>query len=97
MKPRKPSEEEKNIGYSISSFYSNKFLDAEKEIEKLKIRDILLSEDGVHIHLLRPGLLIGRRGQNLHELSSYIGKQIYVHEGFDWDSLLNPECYFDFE
>lgn len=96
MQPRKPTEKEKQIGYAISNFYSKKFLDGGSEIEKLKIRDIIVDENGVHIYLVRPGLLIGRRGQNLKELEEHLDKKVSVYESYDWDFHLNPEPYLDF-
>lgn len=102
MKANKPTPEQENIGYQILSFYSKKnqgdHQATNKELNRLNIRDILVKENVVEIHLGSPGLLIGRKGENIDNLKAHLGKEIKMVETFVWSDILvsyDPtECYY---
>lgn len=77
-----------DVAAEIGMFYleKNKF-DYEKtryEINRLYITNICTVTDSkeplVSIETKRPGLLIGKRGQNITALEEYIGMKIYIME-----------------
>ena len=96
MIANKPSQELQDIGYEIGHFYlkkcGNNYQAAQKEVESLKITNIeKVNDDTINITLARPGLLIGRKGQNIEALVDHLKKKINITEGFHWDSVLVPE------
>lgn len=99
MIANKPSEEEQDIGRLISNYYWRKndkdYHATAREIENLRINKIVkTSEKRIRIELARPGLLIGRRGQNLIALEKEIGFEIDIVESFNWNDILVP-CEYD--
>ena len=85
-----------DVAVEIGMFYleKNKF-DYEKtrdEINRLHITNICTVTDSkeplVSIETKRPGLLIGKRGQNITALEEYIGMKIYIMEA--------PACETDY-
>ena len=92
MKANNPTREQENIGYQILSFYSKKnqgdHSATNKELNRLNIRDILVKENVVEIHLGAPGLLVGRRGENIDNLKAFLGKEIKIVETFCWNDIL---------
>lgn len=64
------SKEVLDIANQISTFYLEKsdwdYEKCNEEIEKLKIQNIVIGEDVIEIHLCRPGLLIGKHGENIN-------------------------------
>lgn len=85
------NEKTRQIAEQIGEFF---LLENNKDYEKtanfltrLNISriDVLCSE--VMIHLSRPGLLIGRRGENVEKLEKFLDKKIRIIE--DEDCLLN--------
>ena len=59
------------------------------DIELLKITEVLsVGSDIAVIKTGRPSMLIGKRGDNIDQLSAYLGKRIYIYE--------NPECIEDY-
>lgn len=96
-----PPQEAQEVGYSISNFYLKKhnfvYPDAQREVEKLKITSIEVNDEGdVMIYLGRPGLLIGRRGENINDLSAFLNRKINVVESFHWDEIVVPFDYSDY-
>lgn len=95
---KRPTNEEEEIGYKINSFYCKKHKGdvkaAAKEVKSLKIKEIEIKDGMLTISLACPGLLIGREGQNINELSKVLGIPLTVAEGFDWDNIIVP-CEYD--
>lgn len=89
----KPSKEQEEIGYKISSFYLQKhngdYTTAREEVEKVRINNIEVRDNKVFIFTSRPGLLIGRKGENIDKLISILGP-IKIVESFDWNDILVP-------
>jgi predicted RNA-binding protein Jag len=90
----KPSPEAQETAYKISDFYLTKhrgnYTDAIDDIDKLRISNIEVIDGVVSIHTPRPGLLIGRKGENINALSAFLGVQIKICESYDWESILFP-------
>ena len=97
----KPSQQAEEIGYAISSFYLNKnnqsYSAAQKDVENLKITNITIENDVVTISIARPGLLIGRKGENIDALEKHLDKKIKIVESFHWDQILVPYDYSEYQ
>ena len=62
-----------------------------KDIESLRIRDlVLVNPKKLKIFTARPGLILGRRGQNLDALQKHLNLEIEVEECDDWLVWLIP-------
>lgn len=96
----KPEKNAELVGYEIGNFYLQKFngdySKAGEEVRKLQVTDIKVLEDEVEISLGRPGLLIGKGGENIDKLSAHLKKKIKVVETFHWDVILTPYDPVDF-
>ena len=84
------------IGYSIGFFYAQKhnmdFVKAAAEVSKLGLYNITMRGDVVVLHTTRPGLWIGRKGENIDALSKHLGKKIDIKEiKFSWQDIITPE------
>lgn len=77
------SETVKDMASRIGEFYLQKhskdYDKACEELERLQITDIDVG-DAVTIKLCRPGMLIGKRGQNVTELEAFLGKKVVIRE-----------------
>lgn len=97
---KKPEKNAELVRYEIANFYAQKFngdyAKAGEEARKLQITDIKVSGNEVEISLARPGLLIGRKGENIDKLSAHLKKKIKVVESFHWDVILTPYDPMDF-
>jgi len=99
MKHNKPSAKLEQIGYDIASFYLNKnkndYVAAEKEVISLNITDIQIDpyNSKLRIFTARPGLLVGRKGENLDNLSKHLKREIEIVEAFHWNEVLVPFDY----
>lgn len=98
----KPDKQSSEAASKISKFYRIKngnneskecYKAAREEISKLKIVDIKATEGEVSIHLARPGLLIGKKGENIGALQQYLGTRINIVESFHWDEILMEYPY----
>lgn len=78
------SEEEKKIAREIGYFIyeKNKFsiCEAIKELKYYGIKEIKLKGDKLTIRLSRPGLLIGKKGENIEALKNKLKVIIIVEE-----------------
>jgi hypothetical protein len=81
----------KEVASLIGEFYLRKndgdYDETADEIDALRIKEIVLEGNVVHIHTLRPGLLIGRRGTNIDALVKFLERDVKVHEV--QDDILN--------
>jgi ribosomal protein S3 len=98
------SEEVKSLARKIGQFYLEKnsgvYAFAEKDILNLRILKIDLIENCVVlIELSRPGVLIGKRGENLYALSRFLEKPIKVVEAEEniLDYLVPQPSLYDVE
>lgn len=65
-------------------------------VERLRITDIRVNEDEpiVTIKTSRPGLVIGRKGQTIEALATYLGKKLHIEEETNhWLDWLTPRDY----
>jgi ribosomal protein S3 len=69
MKLESISETEKIILKEIAWYFKN-------NIDKLGIKKLVFEEDTIHILLSRPGLLIGRKGEDINNLSEILKKKL---------------------
>lgn len=80
----KISEDKIIIARKVADFYwrKNNLDDAKTnaEIENLKIQDFTLTDQDVVIHTCRPGLLIGRYGENIKNLENFLGIKVRILE-----------------
>lgn len=104
----KPDVKSQEAASKLSKFYRIKNGDneskecykaAREEISKLKIVNIKAEDDVITISLARPGLLIGKKGENIFALQKYFGTKIEIVESFHWDEILmeypyDPADYF---
>lgn len=65
-----------DIGYFYFLKNNQDLKKTNEEIENLKIRNIDFKENILTISLERPGLLIGKRGENFENLKTYLQKNI---------------------
>lgn len=91
----KPTPEQELVAYKISDFYLRKhehnYENAGNAVSQLNITDIQVKEDKISIYLSRPGLLIGRKGQNIEALQIFLNKPIEIFESFSWNDILVPQ------
>lgn len=102
---------EKEIARLIGEFYldaqdkslslKDTYLSASEQLEALGILSIVLKNSEIIITLMRPGLLIGRRGDNIDKLSSYLSKQLgkKIHISLMKDKVIHHlyPFYYDLE
>lgn len=84
------SEEVKNIAYRIGQFFLEKnkldYDAACDEIKKLRINNLSIFKEitngktTIEIETSCPGLVIGRRGEQIDKLSKYLGMEIRLVE-----------------
>lgn len=82
------SEQVQEIARQIGKFYLTKnngdYKKASDEILKLQITKLEVLDDGrVCITTNRPGLLIGKRGENIDNVCRHLGMKIHVIEEMD--------------
>ena len=69
-----------NLAQTIGAFYLEKnagdYKEATDEIIQLGVTKLDFHGSKVSISLTRPGLLIGRRGENIDKLKEYLSKQL---------------------
>lgn len=98
-----PNADQEAIAHKISNFYlqknANDYAKAKEEIEKLRIFDIRLNGENVEIYLGRPGLIIGKKGTNIDNLTAFLGEPVKIFKSFHWNDILVPTEYdpADFE
>lgn len=90
-----PSADIRAICQKIGEYYLDKcerdFVITADKILALQIQNVEVSEDIVTITTARPGMLIGKRGENLDALEKILGKKIKVVESyFTWTDLITP-------
>lgn len=74
----------KEIGLFFLEESDRDYDKAREQIIKLGISDLKILENGrISITLLRPGLLIGKRGSRIDALSKYIGNGVHIIEEED--------------
>ena len=95
------SQQTKEAASKIGEFYLQKnnrdYKATENEILNLRISLIRVLDDGaVEITTERPGLLIGRRGINIDELTKFLGVRVHIIEERDpINSYLIPQEWDD--
>ena len=79
--------EVREVAQMIGTFYLSKnngdYEAAEKEIDRLRIAKIEVADGVVFILSARPGILIGKRGENIGALQEHLGKKIKIFEEKD--------------
>lgn len=80
-----PNKQLNVVLYKIGLFYLNKnkfdYEAAEKEIYELRISSVMITDKGnVEITLSRPGLIIGKSGKNIQDLTEFMSMPIKVIE-----------------
>lgn len=96
------SEEAKDAARKIGLFYlkknNNDYEATEQEINKLRITKVDVTDNKVIIITERPGLLIGKRGENIDKLTDALGMEIHIIEEFDpLSAYLIPYDYDKYE
>lgn len=91
------------IGLFYLAKHNNDYAAAQREIESLRITNIVVASvkgsavDSVEIHLSRPGLLIGRKGENVGNLTTHLGiafiKIVETNDWLDWLVPIRPDDY----
>jgi len=81
------SREVQEVAAKIGEFFLNKhsgdYVATQKAVEALRITQISLAENKVTIELGRPGLLIGRRCEQIDNLGEFLGLKIHIVEATD--------------
>ncbi len=90
------SVEVQEIAQNIGQFFLTKnegdYEKTAEEIYRLRIEKIIVNGDIITIHTHRPGLLIGKRGRTIDELTTYMGREIkIVEEEDDLNYYLIPQ------
>jgi len=96
------SEEAKDAARKIGLFYleknNNNYEATEQEINKLRITKVDVTDNKVIIITERPGLLIGKRGENIDKLTEALGMNVHIIEEFDpLSAYLIPYDYSEYE
>lgn len=85
------------IAVSIGNFYLKKndddYKKTEEDILNLRIVKLEVRDEVVIITTSRPGLLIGKRGENIDLLSKHLGMKLKIIE--DQDNLI--DCMIPYE
>lgn len=91
---KRPSPKHAEIGQQIGLFFlAQNNQDYQKTGEFLRnlcITDIREENDYLVIETARPGLLIGRKGQNIDGLIEHLKRPIHIHESFSWADVMTP-------
>lgn len=70
------SKETQEVARLIGLFYleknNNDYVATEEEIKRLQITDIEVEHCEIIVELSRPGLFIGKRGENVEQLQKYL-------------------------
>ena len=96
------SETVRGIAGLIGVFYlykhNNNYKAAQEELNRLYITSIDVRNGEVIIHTSRPGLLIGKKGENINNLVEHLKMKVKIIEGEDWVNLILPDYSLsDFE
>lgn len=84
------------IGLFYLKKHNGSYEKAAAEIEKLRVTNVTLEEEEVHIECVRVGIFIGRRGENIKNLEDFLERKIVLSETkVDWTYLLTPTDYYD--
>lgn len=86
------SKELKDLALEIGQFYYESRGSVDKaceDIANLGITNLSFDDDGRFvIELTRPGLLIGRKAQNIDALQKRLGVHVHIVESNSWTSLI---------
>jgi hypothetical protein len=98
---KKTREVCEKIGQFYLQKHSGNYDKAAIEITKLGITGVLVSHNKIIIQLYRPGLLIGKKGENIENLQAFLGVSLHIEEESlpKWDDLIildNPEDLNDY-
>jgi len=78
------TDAQKELAAEIGAFYLEKnqgdYVATEKEISALHITNVETKDGKAYISTGRPGLLIGKRGQNIDLLSKWLKKPVHIIE-----------------
>lgn len=81
------SDEVREVASQIGQFYLQKndydYAATEKEITSLRVTTLEIKEGKVVITLARPGLIIGRKGENIGNLAKFLNRKIHIVEDQD--------------
>lgn len=88
----KNSKKTKTIGEAVKASQDEIFSLGLTKIEYDK------SAQTLHVHLSRPGLLIGNKGVNIENLQNHLGMDIKIFEQYKIDDVIvNRLPYLDYE
>lgn len=91
---KKPSAKEREIAEKIGLYFLEQndqdYTVTAKIIRDLEITNIEVDDFYIHIYTARPGLLIGRKGQNIDGLQKLFDKKIDIIESFTWAAYITP-------
>jgi ribosomal protein S3 len=90
----KPTESEMKIYKAIGEFYlkkhANDYEKTREDLRNLLISDVICAYDVVIIKTSRPGLLIGKKGENITALEKHLEKRVAVVEVNSFSDWLMP-------
>lgn len=95
--------EVKDVAQRIGQFYlakhNNDYDATATELLRLQITQLTIEDDVVTITTARPGLLIGKRGQNVEALENHLNAKVKIKEElnslFDWIMPVKEEDWDD--
>ena len=102
---------ETEICQKLADYYTDKHIQnneylpdsieqASSEIKSMGIQKLFLDKKNnfLHIHLSRPGILIGPKGSNISKLEKYLGLKIKIYETKSIeDMILNRIPYVEWD
>ncbi len=100
----KPSKRLMEIGYEINSYYTQKhtvdgvcnYAKAQEDVRNCCITNLELKLGKLVVHTRRPGLFIGRKGENIEGLSKFLNIPIHIEEvKFSWEDIITPLDWSD--
>ena len=101
---KKFTPEQIGIAEEIAGFYLQKnnfdYKKTNEEIEKVRIQNVEKTKKGITIFTERPGLLIGRGGENIRELQKFLNSDIRIEEIntlYGYMYRYDPADFFDIE
>ena len=90
----RPTPNTVEVCKKIGQFYLNKnegnYENAATEILRLGFTSVIATPDVVVVELCRPGLFIGKRGENVDKLSAFLGKKIHIIEAESITDFIIP-------
>ena len=72
------------VTLKLADYYSEKMT----SFDNMQINDVVVINNTIFVYLIRPGLMIGRKDENIENLTEYINKNVYGDKVDDFSIYL---------